>query len=49
MIQTYKIKHGKDFSKELLIAEKIAKFAIKTKSRSSADVKHFGLKSTKAR
>ena len=45
MIQTYKIKHGKDFSKELLIAEKIAKFAIKTKSRSSADVKHFGLKS----
>lgn len=45
MILTYKIKHEQDFSKELSKAKGIAEFGIQTKSRSSADVKHFGLKS----
>ncbi|MBD3407011.1 MAG: hypothetical protein GF411_12910 [Candidatus Lokiarchaeota archaeon] len=45
MILTYKVQHGRDFSHELLLAKKVADHAIRTKSRSSADVKHIGLKS----
>jgi len=42
---TYKVKHGTDLTDELDKAYKIAVFAVKTKSRSSSDVKHLGLKS----
>ncbi len=45
MILTYKIRHGKDFSEELKKAEQIARFAIKTRTISSRDVRQFGLKS----
>jgi putative transposase len=42
---TYKIKHSLDITEHLFKAKQIAEFAIKTKSLSSKDVKHFGLKS----
>jgi len=45
MIQTYKLKHEQDFSKELKLAEKIAWIGFYSKTISSKDVKHIGLKS----
>lgn len=45
MILTFRIKHGTDFSKELALARKVAEIAIVTRSRSTADVRHIGLKS----
>jgi putative transposase len=44
-ILTFKIKHNKNFSTELKKAGQIARFALKTKSRSSKDVKQLGLPS----
>jgi len=46
MILTYKVKHLRDLSEELKKAKKVALFALKTKSRSSKNVKHIGLPSS---
>jgi putative transposase len=45
-ILTFKIKHNKDFSKELNKARQVAKFALRTRSRSSKDVRHLSLPSS---
>lgn len=45
MLLTYKVKHYQDFNQELHKAKLVAQYAVTTKSRSSKDVKEFGLKS----
>jgi putative transposase len=46
MLLTFKVKHGADLSTALKAGRQVALFAVKTGSKSSADVKQFGLPST---
>jgi putative transposase len=45
MILTYKVKHHKNLLSELEKGRQVALFALKSKTRTSKDVKHIGLKS----
>jgi putative transposase len=45
MLLTYKVKHYQDYTQELEKAKHIAQYAVATKSRTSKDVKEFGIKS----
>ena len=45
MILTYKIRHHRNFELGLSKARQVAKIALKTRTRSSTDVRHIGLKS----
>ena len=46
MILTYKVKHGRDFTKELKIARQVAEFAVKNPDKLSTKyVRHLGLQS----
>lgn len=45
MILTYKVRHEQNFERELELAKKVAEYGLATKSITSRDVKHLGLKS----